>query len=183
MAIKLDDRAKTALILAGIAVAAYLGYRWWKNRSSSEASSGLGANLNSVAPALVGGSTGPDSGLDYTAPTINVSDSAPVTSGGQASGGVTTPPAGGGPRSAPTGFSVTPHPGLVNIGWTLMNGVSNYEVKIVGAGGKGTGTSAYDKTIAGNHASVPLAPGRYLVTVRAPGGLWTTAKIVTVPKK
>ena len=75
----MNPRLKTALIIAGLAVAAYLGYRWWENRSGS--SGGLGANLNSAAPELIAGSSGPDSGLDYNAgsTTLNITENVPNT--------------------------------------------------------------------------------------------------------
>lgn len=62
---------KTILIVVGLAVAAYLAYRWYSNRTSSGNGS-LGANLNSAAPELVGGSSGPDSGLNYYAGTTPI---------------------------------------------------------------------------------------------------------------
>lgn len=69
----MDNRVKTALIVVGIAVAAYLGYRWWENRKASGSPTGaLGTNLNSVAPELIGGSSGPNSGLDYSPQPANV---------------------------------------------------------------------------------------------------------------
>lgn len=75
----MNPKLKTALIIAGLAVAAYLGYRWWENRSGG--SSGLGANLNSAAPELIAGSSGPDSGLDYNAgsTTLNITENVPNT--------------------------------------------------------------------------------------------------------
>jgi hypothetical protein len=72
----MNPRLRTALIIAGIAVAAYLGYRWWSNRQDS---SGLGANLNSVAPELIGGSAGPSSGLTYNAGSTTVNLTEPVS--------------------------------------------------------------------------------------------------------
>lgn len=92
----MDKRLKTALILAGVAVAVYLGYRWYQNRQSN--SQGLGANLNSAAPELVAGSSGPSSGLNYYAGSTTVDITEPVTSTqhgkipiGPGDGGVTTP--------------------------------------------------------------------------------------------
>lgn len=59
---KLSKNSKTLFILAGVAVVAYLAYRWYKSRAASSGASGggLGSNLNSVAPELVAGSTGPN---------------------------------------------------------------------------------------------------------------------------
>lgn len=64
MAVKLTKGMRTFLIIAVLAVAAYFAYEWYINRQSTTGGS-LGANLNSVAPELVGGSTGPNSGLTY----------------------------------------------------------------------------------------------------------------------
>lgn len=73
---------KTPLILAGIAVAAYLAYRWWQSRQSASPTGGLGTNLNSVAPELVGGSSGPDSGITYSPPSPTISITEPVDTEG-----------------------------------------------------------------------------------------------------
>jgi hypothetical protein len=76
----MDKKAKTTLILAGVAVAAYLAYRWYMNKQANSQSTGqLGSNLNSVAPALIGGSSGPTSGLSYYAGATNVYTAAPVS--------------------------------------------------------------------------------------------------------
>lgn len=76
----LKKEAKTTLILAAVAVAAYLGYRWYMNKQAANQGSGsLGSNLNSVAPALIGGSTGPTSGLTYYAGATNVFTAAPIS--------------------------------------------------------------------------------------------------------
>lgn len=62
---------RTPILLGVAAVALYFGYRWYKNRQSGSAQgnagSGLGSNLNSVAPELIAGSSGPASGLNYYA--------------------------------------------------------------------------------------------------------------------
>lgn len=63
----MSKRMRVILILIAVAVALYFAYRWYQNRQSNSSGSGLGANLNSAAPELVGGSTGPDSGLNYYA--------------------------------------------------------------------------------------------------------------------
>lgn len=83
----MNPRLRTALIIAGIAVAAYLGYRWWQNRQGS--SQGLGANLNSVAPEMVAGSTGPESGLNYYAGSTTVNLTEPVSTSTSGLGTIT----------------------------------------------------------------------------------------------
>lgn len=69
----MSKRARTILIVAAVLVAAYFVYRWYTSRQSAMTNSptgGLGTNLNSIAPELVAGSTGPSSGLTYNqAPT------------------------------------------------------------------------------------------------------------------
>jgi len=72
--------AKIAIGVAVLAVGAYLVYRWYQNRqaqtSGQSAISQLGSNLNSMAPELVGGSSGPTSGPQVTMPvTITLTDS------------------------------------------------------------------------------------------------------------
>ena len=62
----MNKNVRIILIVGAVAIAGYLAYRWWQNRSSGSGGS-LGANLNSAAPELVGGSTGPNSGLNYYA--------------------------------------------------------------------------------------------------------------------
>jgi len=61
----MSKNTKTLLWVGIIAVAAYLGYRWYKNKQASAAgaaatsaplsTSSAGSNLNSVAPELIGG--------------------------------------------------------------------------------------------------------------------------------
>lgn len=67
----MDKRTKQLLIIGAVVLAAYLGYRWYENRQAG-GSTGLGTNLNSMPTALVGGSTGPMSGLQYYAGATNV---------------------------------------------------------------------------------------------------------------
>lgn len=67
----MNKRTKTIFIVIAIAGAAYLAYRWYVGRQTSGTPQ-LGTNLNSVAPELIGGSTGPQSGLNYYAGATNV---------------------------------------------------------------------------------------------------------------
>jgi hypothetical protein len=73
-----SKNTRMLLVLAGLAVAAYLVYRWYENKQAAAAggnsgTTGTGTNLNSVAPELVGGSTGPSIGPALQAPvTINI---------------------------------------------------------------------------------------------------------------
>lgn len=54
------------LIIVGLAVVAYLAWRWWSNRQSNSSGDnvapGGSTDLNSVAPELIGGSSGPNVG-------------------------------------------------------------------------------------------------------------------------
>lgn len=74
----MSKRTKIILIVLALAAAAYLVYRWYENNqansttgntglSSGTSGDSLGSNLNSVAPELAAGSSGPDSGLNYYA--------------------------------------------------------------------------------------------------------------------
>lgn len=65
--------SRTLLIIGALAVAGYLGYRWWANRQSGGQ---LGANLNSVAPEMIAGSS---SGVTYVGGSTTVNLEEPVT--------------------------------------------------------------------------------------------------------
>lgn len=88
----MNAKQKKAVLLIAIAAAAYLGYRWWSNRQSSSSGTGLGANLNSLAPALVAGSTGPQSGLNYYAGSTAIYVTQPVNQSASKSSTTTNPP-------------------------------------------------------------------------------------------
>jgi predicted negative regulator of RcsB-dependent stress response len=78
--IKLNKNTKIILIVLGVAVAGYLAYRWYQSKqAANQSSTGLGSNLNSVAPALVAGSTGPQSGLNYYAGATNLFVTQPIS--------------------------------------------------------------------------------------------------------
>lgn len=75
----MKKNAKVALWVAGLALAAYFAYRWWQHRQAGQDSSptgSLGTNLNSVAPELVGGSSGPSVGPAVSMP-LNITLSQP----------------------------------------------------------------------------------------------------------
>jgi hypothetical protein len=74
------NKTGKALLLAGVAaVAVFLAWRWWQNRQAATAGGGqLGTNLNSIAPELVGGSSGPVAQPAFDVPVnITVSSSSP----------------------------------------------------------------------------------------------------------
>lgn len=64
-----DKTIKTLILVAVLAGGAYLAYRWYENYKTGQSGGGvpqLGTNLNSIAPYLVGGSSGP-----AVAPAVN----------------------------------------------------------------------------------------------------------------
>lgn len=72
-----DKTLKTLILVAVLAGAAYLAYRWYQNYKSGQTGGGvpqLGTNLNSVAPELVGGSAGPS-----VAPVVNTPVNVTIT--------------------------------------------------------------------------------------------------------
>lgn len=72
-----DKTVKTLIILAVLAGGGYLAWRWYANYRAGQAGGGvpqLGTNLNSVAPELVGGSSGP-----AVAPAANIPVSITIT--------------------------------------------------------------------------------------------------------
>lgn len=76
----MDAKQKKLLIIGAIAVAAYLAYRWYQSRQQSNSGSGqLGTNLNSIAPSLIAGSSGPTSGLQYYAGNTTVYTTTPIS--------------------------------------------------------------------------------------------------------
>lgn len=79
----MTSKQKQRLLVGGaLLVAAYLIYRWYVNKQqANQATQGEGTNLNSSFPALVAGSTGPQSGLNYTPAPINVTVTQPVVQG------------------------------------------------------------------------------------------------------
>ena len=130
----LKKEAKTTLILAGVAVAAYLAYRWYMNKQAANQGSGsLGSNLNSVAPALIGGSAGPTSGLTYYAGATNVYTAAPISSPASPTTTTTpTAPTGSGRRwPVGTGSNMLPTP-VVNNGQVITT-ISGFKSALANA--------------------------------------------------
>jgi hypothetical protein len=70
----MNKKTKTLLIVAVVAVAGYLAFRWYQNRKAQQGAAeqsptgAFGTNLNSVAPELIGGSTGPSVGPVLSSP-------------------------------------------------------------------------------------------------------------------
>lgn len=86
----MSKRTRIILIILALAVVAYFAYRWWQNRNSGGLqgnTSGTGSNLNSLAPSLVAGSSGPNSGLNYYPGNTQIDVTLPTTSGAASSGG------------------------------------------------------------------------------------------------
>lgn len=73
--------------------------------------------------------------------------------------------------AVPHGLSITGHNGYANLGWGAVPGATEYEFRIVGAGGTGTGTDARVQLAKVTHVKdVQLRPGRYVGRVRAGDG-------------
>lgn len=70
---------KTLILVGVLVVAGYLGWRWYTNYKASQPGGGpLGTNLNSIAPDLVGGSSGPVAQPAFNVPVnISVTSTAP----------------------------------------------------------------------------------------------------------
>lgn len=76
---------RTAIVLAavaGVVVIGYVVYRWYQSRAASNSPTGsVGTNLNSIAPELVGGSSGPSVGPALSAPVnITLNETSPAAS-------------------------------------------------------------------------------------------------------
>jgi hypothetical protein len=79
----MNANRKHLILVAGSAIVAavvvYVAYRWYQARQGNQVG-GLGTNLNSVAPELVGGSTGPSVGPALNTPiTITLNEAATST--------------------------------------------------------------------------------------------------------
>lgn len=78
----MTKNVKVTLVVVALAVGGYLVFRWYENRKANGTNSptgALGTNLNSVAPELVGGSSGPDVGPAVQMPlTITLNETAPL---------------------------------------------------------------------------------------------------------
>lgn len=74
--------AITLAVVAGVVVVGYVIYRWWQSRAAAAGGSPtgtFGTNLNSVAPELVGGSSGPSVGPALSAPVnITLNETSPA---------------------------------------------------------------------------------------------------------
>jgi hypothetical protein len=69
----MDRRTKIILVVGALIVAGYIAWRYYESKKNNESSGTgqLGSNLNSVAPELIGGSTGPSLGPAVSLP-INI---------------------------------------------------------------------------------------------------------------
>jgi hypothetical protein len=120
MAFRLDSKQKKIALAVALVIGAYLAYRYLSGKKSGN-SSALGTNLNSVPAELIGGSSGPDSGLNYYAgdTTVNVTEditssaSSSQSSGSSSIASKTAPPAAtGGKKLVSSGSPVkVPVPG------------------------------------------------------------------------
>jgi|SRR5215469_1025445 len=93
---------------------------------------------------------------------------------------------GAAPKSPPGGVTFTARAGHADASWVPVDGATKYEVLIVGAGGKGSGTSHVDHvTFAhGKWSGIKLARGSYRGAIRAGNdagwGPYSTVKTFTV---
>ena len=147
MAFKLSKPMQTTLIVAGIAVAAYLIWKWYQsNQSSSDSgtsTSGEGTNLNSTLPEITAGGSG-DSGLDYMAGSTNITVEQPVA------GAVTTSSGGANPVSGSGGGKLTGvTPGDHLPPGTRPNPIGVTDVKVPDVTGMGFGEAFNMLTKAG----------------------------------
>ena len=89
----MNKNVRTVIVVGVLAVGAYLLYKWYMNRQAAASTgqgavSQLGSNLNSLAPELVGGSSGPSSGPQVTMPVnITLTETKPVGGEGINGGG------------------------------------------------------------------------------------------------
>ena len=108
------------LIVAALAVGAYLLIKYYENQQSNiygstQGTSALGSNLNSIAPELTGGSTGPSVGPALSAPvSISINETSPVTPGK-----IGTPSA-----NLPEQANYTPMAGVTTTGSSAMKRVN-----------------------------------------------------------
>jgi hypothetical protein len=74
-----NKTVQIGIVVAVLAVGGFLAWRWWQNRQAATPGGGqLGTNLNSIAPELVGGSSGPVAQPAFDVPVnITVSSSSP----------------------------------------------------------------------------------------------------------
>lgn len=168
----------TWVIVLGIALAggAYLLYRRRNTAAAANSSTAATPNNEDLAGQIATLQT-ELADLQSTGAQDEAAESGAPAGGGGGGGG------GGGKLTAPSGFSITPHNGFADFGWSTVPGAKAYELQVAGAGGRGTGTSHYDHAGAGNHAEhVSLANGSYKARVRAGtsvtslSGPWTPYK-------
>jgi hypothetical protein len=145
----MDKKLKTTLILAGVAVAAYLIYRHMKNSQQSNTGTGqLGTNLNSVAPALIAGSSGPSSGLNYYAGSTTVYTAAPVST-------ATAPTA----TTSPTTPTTSTGSGRR---WPVSNSATS-------SSGSSSGSTPIPVPFIGNSGTLVTTVSQFLANFRASG--------------
>lgn len=78
----MSKTTRTLLLVAALAAAGFLVWKYMRNRQQQNTGTGtLGTNLNSVAPELIGGSTGPSLGPAVNLPiNITLTDTGAMTS-------------------------------------------------------------------------------------------------------
>lgn len=74
----MDKKLLTALIVVGAIVVGYVLFRWYQANKAGGSGGQLGTNLNSVAPELVGGSSGPTAQPQFDMP-VNITLTETIT--------------------------------------------------------------------------------------------------------
>jgi hypothetical protein len=147
----MDKRTRLFLVIAVLAVGGYLAVRWYEQKQAAangntQGGAADGSNLNSIAPELVGGSTGPSIGPALSTPiTINVTSS--------------SPPAAANPvGQTMIGGTASPSPlALANPSNSMTGAQSAAPVNSDVSGGSGAATSAGTGTTATTPASSTAA--------------------------
>jgi hypothetical protein len=156
--VKINKKTRTALIVAGLAVAAYFAYRWYENKKGSGSSStGLGSNLNSTLTSL---NAGPQTNVNYYAGSAAVSTTTPVattspTWGRHGNKGHTQPAPTGGSSPAPN-----PSTGNGLLSWVLNGVTQSGTAAQFLAAFQSTGTNAGQIVPGGTGKKIPLKPGQ-----------------------
>lgn len=163
----LDPKMKKALIIGGLAVAAYLIYRWYENRqAANNASGGLGTNLGSAAAStLTSLSAGPSTELNYYGQNPNTTttqSSTPVTTSqsGSTSSDSNTSSNQTSDGTTPFDYTSFANASLVNTNAAAGNNYSGASPQNFLAAFQATGQNAGQIVPGGTGQPIPLLPGQ-----------------------
>lgn len=128
---KFDKRTMTVVLIAALAVGGYFLWKWYENKKSANSGASptgsTGTNLNSVAPELIGGSTGPSLGPAVSLP-ININ--------------LTTTDSGGNVGNSAGGHAWQPPPQSASNVPALTAGTASAGTAAAVAGSPGSSTQA-----------------------------------------